>query len=112
MSLYWAKNRNMIPTMIRAIPIATDAEPLLLPAAIRFLPATVKLFLLCRRSMMRLSPHQVSSIHQHAALFLLEDVPVFHHEGCILESVDVGKRIALNGDDVGKGAWRDHANIA
>src|SRR5438445_11653135 len=99
MSLYWAKNRNMTPTMIRAIPIATDAEPLLLPAAIRFLPATANCFLLCRHSMMRLSPHQVFfpfvDLYKQVALFPLEDAPIFHHEGCILEGVDVCQRIAL-----------------
>jgi hypothetical protein len=44
MSLYWAKNRNMMPTMIRATAIATDAELPLLPAAIRFSPRNRKLW--------------------------------------------------------------------
>src|SRR5438445_13738371 len=98
MSLYWAKNRNMTPTMIRAIPITTDDEPLLLPAAIRFLPATANCCLLGRRSMMRLSPHQVFfpfvGLTSNASLFLLEDVPVFHHEGGVFECLDVSQRIA------------------
>jgi hypothetical protein len=59
MSLYWAKNRNMMPTMIRAIAIATDAEPLLLPAAILFSPATENCGLLCRPATMRLSPQRL-----------------------------------------------------
>jgi hypothetical protein len=59
MSLYWAKNRNMMPTMIRATAIATDAELPLLPAAIRFLPATENCGLLRRPATMSLSSQQL-----------------------------------------------------
>src|SRR6185437_4169835 len=88
MSLYWAKNRNMIPMMIRATPIATEDDPPPLSAIA--------------------SPANRFSL----ILLLLEHSSVFHHKVHVFKRINVGQWIALHCNHIGIRSRRNHAQFA